>query len=243
MGPTILQRSGRGRLGDHNLFLDALFRGRLIHRRDGNLSNYFERSLFIDIGSALLTGDGAPTCRDLWEDERVRPHLADLIATDINDPDSRYVDQYLAGTNRLPFPVKEIPLALTEIGAWSNLVGDSDAPLMIRSANSGPDLYYESAVLSNHFRCLLRYAQRRPLLYFFSVFVVYKGAQDPGFQILGVVDRQVGFNHRGPAWTNVEWSRRDLSDPKVFYPWACLKVSPAAKNPASAEASARATNR
>lgn len=48
-------------------------KGSLSHHRDGNLKRVFEDPVFVDIGSAILNGEGAPTCRDLYEDEGVFP--------------------------------------------------------------------------------------------------------------------------------------------------------------------------
>ena len=63
---TVLeQRSGHKRLYDHNIFLRALFKGRLVFQKKANLAPQFKNGLFVDIGSAILYQDGAPTVRDL----------------------------------------------------------------------------------------------------------------------------------------------------------------------------------
>ncbi len=211
-GPSIMQRSGRRRLYDHNLVLRALFAGYLRHHRDGSLLPIFDNALFIDIGSAILNGEGAPTCRDLYEDKSVYNYLHRIIATDINDPESRYVDTYVRTRNNLPFEVRAVPLALDTPEKMDALVQDKRHPLIFRSANSGPDLYYSPDVLTGHFKAMISQAGNRPLLYLFGKYLLYKSRTSPGFEIIGEVDYDVGFNHRFPGWTTVNWNARTLRE-------------------------------
>lgn len=211
-GPSIMQRSGRRRLYDHNLFLRALYQHRLVHARDGDLGDIFLDAVFVDIGSAILNGDGAPTVRDLREDPSIYPNLHRLVATDINDPETRYVDTYLRSKIPLPFEVREVPLDLDTAAKVADLVQDTRHPLMFRSANAGPDLYYLPTSLPGHFKALLEGGGKRPVLYFFGKYVLYKGPRQAQFEIIGAVDYDMGFNHRLPAWTTVDWNRRTLGD-------------------------------
>ncbi|MBN8215579.1 MAG: hypothetical protein J0L75_03005 [Spirochaetes bacterium] len=208
MGPSIMQRSGRRRLYDHNLVLRAVFKGSLSHHRDGNLKRVFEDPVFVDIGSAILNGEGAPTCRDLYEDEGVFPFLHRLVATDINDPASRYVDTYFRTRNNLPFYVRAVPLELDTAEKLDGIVRDRIHPLILRSANSGPDLYYSPELLRQHFQVVVDYAGRRPALYFFGMYLLYKPAAERAMEVLGTVDYDIGFNHRWAAWTAVNWGAR-----------------------------------
>lgn len=215
-GPSIMQRSGRRRLYDHNLVLRSLFAGTLRHHRDGSLLPIFDNALFIDIGSAILNGQGAPTCRDLYEDKNVYNYLHRIIATDINDPESRYVDTYVRTRNNLPFEVRTVPLALDTVEKMDALVQDKRHPLIFRSANSGPDLYYSPDVLTSHFKAMISHAGSRPLLYLFGKYLLYKSRTSQGFEIIGEVDYDVGFNHRFPGWTTVNWTARSLRE--AFFP-------------------------
>lgn len=209
-GPSIMQRSGRKRLYDHNIILRAMYSNQVIHVKDGSLGPIFEDAIFVDIGSAILNGEGAPTCRDLYEDENVFPFLHRLVATDINDSASRYVDIYFKSNNNLPFPVRPVALELDSVEKMQDMVRDRKHPLMLRSANSGPDLYYSPELLSRHFKAVVDYAAGRPLLYFFGRFILYKSKNLNTFEIIGEMDRDIGFNHRSSGWLKIDWTKRTV---------------------------------
>lgn len=209
-GPSVMQRSGRKRLYDHNIILRAMFSNQIIHVKDGSLGPIFEDAVFVDIGSAILNGEGAPTCRDLYEDETVFPFLHRLVATDINDPASRYVDIYFKSNNNLPFPVRPVALELDNVEKMQDMVRDRKHPLMLRSANSGPDLYYSPELLTRHFKAVVDYAVGRPLIYFFGRFILYKSKNLNAFEIVGEMDRDIGFNHRSSGWLKIDWNKRTV---------------------------------
>lgn len=210
-GPSIMQRSGRKRLFDHNVLLRAIYSGLVRHVTDGSIGLVFDDAVFVDIGSAILNAEGAPTCRDLFEDKAVYSFFHRLIATDINDPSSRYVDTYFRTRNNFPFEVRAVPLEIDTVEKWDPIVQDRRHPIILRSANSGPDLYYTPEILVKHFKSAVDYAGKRPLLYLFGKYVLYKGRNAAGFEILGEVDYDIGFNHRFPGWTSVDWNRRTLA--------------------------------
>jgi hypothetical protein len=85
-------------------------------------------------------------------------------------------------------------------------------PLILRSANSGPDLFYLRETLTNHFRSLIAYGGARPLLYLFGKYALYKPPHLATFEVLGAVDYGIGFAHRDPMWIFVDWKKRTLAE-------------------------------
>jgi hypothetical protein len=221
---TLMQRSGRKRLYDHNIFLRALYAGKIPHKEFGDLGPKFQGALFVDIGSAILMGDGAPTVRDIYEDNQLRPHLSQVLATDINDksnPSSMYVDIYLKEKNNLPFPVREVPMALNSDQSVNELLKSflkEKTPVILRSANSGPDLFYSEEDLAKHFRAIIRSFYKKEVLYFFNKFVLYKNAQAYSFQNLGLVDPSIGTSHRALSWEDINWKKRSLKNAFHYNP-------------------------
>ena len=220
MGRTVLQqRSGRRRLYDHNLFLRALFRDRIIHNKLGSLGPKLKGAVFVDIGSAILYGEGAPTLRDVYEDRLVRPHLSTIIATDINDRSrwkTRYIDIYrrLPKRRRLPFPVREVPMLVVhpdQVRRLSHgLLKEKDTPLIFRSTSAGPDLYYTVSQAERHLAAVLAAHQERTVMYLFNKFILLKHADRLQFEILGEIDPRVGLWHHGPVWRRINWRRRSV---------------------------------
>lgn len=212
------QRSGRRRLYDHNIFLRALFAGQLIADGSVNLRDQFEGALFLDIGSAILFGDGADTVRDLHEDKHVAPHLK-IIASDINDRDSkknRYVDIYRKSGEQLPFPVVEVPMMIEKPEHFKNplklfLKEDTEA-VILRSANAGPDLYYDTREVQRHLRAAVAAFYSKHLIYFFNKYILYKPKERESFIILGEIDPDVGINHRVATWKEIEWDKRTFAE-------------------------------
>lgn len=145
---VVMQRSGRKRLYDHNLFLRALLEDHIWSETYGNLGEQFEDGVFLDIGSAILFGEGAETVRDLHEDKRISAKLL-IIASDINDPagkNSMYVKKYRESGEKLPFPVVEVAMLMDKPEHFVSplkLFLKSGQGVILRSANSGPDLYYD----------------------------------------------------------------------------------------------------
>ncbi len=92
---------------------------------------------FIDFGSAILYEEGAVTVRDLYEDEFIRSHLKNIVATDINDPEyshTRYIEIHMSEREPFPFSFNEIPYRL-------------DDPEYIRVLNKN---LYDERIFSSH---------------------------------------------------------------------------------------------
>ncbi len=211
------QRSGRRRLYDHNLFLRAAFQGQILTGDGSRLP--LDRALFLDIGSAILFGDGAPTVRDIHEDPAIRSRLHAVVATDINDrssPRTRYIEIYRKSGRSLPFPVEEIEMRLVERRQVQKLVGpyalNRTSPVILRSVNSGPDLYYTPDDVRRHLYAVRSACFERNTLYFFNIFVLWKPALAEHFVLLGQIDENLGANRRIDAWALVNWQKRRLAD-------------------------------
>lgn len=214
---VVEQRSGRKRLYDHNLFLRALLAGRLKSNIYGNLQDQFEGGVFLDIGSAILFGEGADTVRDIFEDKEVQPKLT-IIASDINDPGSKktmYVKIYRESGSPLPFPVVEISMMMDKPEHFTAPIQEylkSGAGVIIRSANAGPDLYYDKKQVQKHLRAAIQAFPDRPLIYLFNKYILYKPKKRADFLIVGEIDDQVGTNHRKATWEKIDWSRRTFAE-------------------------------
>lgn len=217
-GSLIEQRSGRKRLFDHNLFLRKLFSGKLVFREFGRLGDEFEGAVFFDIGSAILSDEGAVTVRDLFEDKQVAPHLK-IVASDINDkgsPKTRYIEIYRKKKEQLPFDVVEISPSLTEAARFLEpisvyLKGDETA-VMLRAVNAGPDLYYEPLKVRKHLLAAISAFEQRSVLYFYNKFILYKPKGGNYFMLLGEIDASIGTNHKETTWEDVDWSKRRFED-------------------------------
>jgi hypothetical protein len=210
-----MQRSGRKRLYDHNLFLASLFEGKISHKIYGDMMKLFKKAIFIDIGSGILCDEGAPTVRDIVEDDRIWVHLDFVVATDINGQNSRYVDIYRTTKRNIPFPVLEVGMKMNSKRDFVSLAHELLKPetaVIFRSANSGPDLYYEPDTLIDHFRAMIQVYKNRNVIYLFNKFVLFKGKNDSFFQKIGVVDHSVGMSHRGHPWEKIDWEKRKLKD-------------------------------
>ncbi len=215
-GNTLLmQRSGRKRLFDHNIFLRAVFQGRVLLADGLALGERLKQADFIDIGSGILYGDGAPTVRDIFEDPEIRPYLAAIVATDINDPSSpnnQYVTQYRASAPGLPFPVEEVPMTLDTEEEWKDFLArcaKGRGSLVLRAVNTGPDLFYSETEIVQHLSSLAATAPGN-VLYLFSKFVMWKPAGKRQFQVLGEMDPNVGTAHTYDAWLFVDWNHRTI---------------------------------
>jgi hypothetical protein len=209
---VVMQRSARHRLYDHNIILAGLFDGLLTHKTRGDLAPLFKNALFVDIGSAILIEEGAPTVRDLYEDPKVESNLIAIIATDINEPGAEYIDTYTKSRQNLPFPVHRIPLRLNQVSHFQELTEKyikKGTPIIFRSANSGPDLYYPPGDVRQHFRALIRAFYDRDVIYFFNKFILYKPAREMAFEKLGR-DSGIGVDHMGVPWESIDWKNRRL---------------------------------
>ncbi len=212
---VVLQRSGRKRLYDHNIFFSEMYKGKIVHLKHGPLKDIFKKALFIDIGSGILYGKGAPTVRDIFEDERVWVNFSFIVATDINGRSCRYIDTYHISRKNLPFPVKEIDLKLIWQRDFKKLTAGllkKNSPLIFRSANSGPDLYYTPETLEYHFRAMTLTFKDNNLLYLFNKFILFKGKGKIYFEKIGEIDSSVGMSHHGRKWEKVDWKKRKLKD-------------------------------
>jgi hypothetical protein len=228
IGNTVVeQRSGRKRLFDHNIILKEIYLHNIIHHEAGSLGEVFQNAVFLDFGSAILFEEGAPTVRDIDEDPFIRPQLSKVIATDINDPEyehTRYIEIYKKDRAPYPFEVEEIGYTLTSPSQISKIVDayamDETTPLILRSTNSGPDLFYSSDELKNHFKAILISNQYRPVLYFFNKYVYFKPQCNERFQYIGRIDEKVGVNHSAQTWKLLDWSTRTLEEaftPNYFH--------------------------
>jgi len=215
---SIEQRSGKKRLYDHNIFLRALFAGNLASPMQGNLVDQFQDAVFLDLGSAILSGEGAVTVRDVYEDAVLREHLT-IVASDINvraNKKTGYIDIYRQSKKQLPFPVIEIPILLDQKsqfrGAIRPFLKETTNGVILRSANAGPDLYYTPLEIQRHLRAAIAAFYRHNLLYFFNKFILYKPIETTGFVILGEIDAAVGINHRETPWEEIDWPKRRFSE-------------------------------
>lgn len=226
-GTVLMQRSGRRRLYDHNILLRSLFSGKILVD-DIPLSSSFEGASFLDIGSGILYGDGAPTVRDLFEDENVRPHLRRITASDVNGPDTLFVDLYRKNVTPYPFPVIEVPVVLSTTEQWRSFLGEGagpgDEPVILRSVNTGPDLFYLRSELEDHLSNLLLSTEKRNVIYFISKFVLLKNRDSRVFRIIGEIDSSVGVNHASDVWLNIDWQTRTVFD--SFHPGPGVKILP-----------------
>lgn len=214
---VVEQRSGRKRLFDHNIILRRLFLGEIQHMQFGPLDEIFRNSVFLDFGSAILYDEGAPTVRDIQEDWRVEPYLKRIVATDINDyeyPHTQYYNIFLKERFPYPFEVREIQKSLTDREFLRGLIGEFTssqyAPIIFRSTNSGPDLFYTLEEAREHFRSILVSNPKRYILYFFNRFVLFRAPCSDSFQLVGLIDESIGVNHSIPAWRYVNWEKREL---------------------------------
>lgn len=215
---SIEQRSGRRRLYDHNIFLRSLFAGELAVEPYGNLQPQFQDCLFLDIGSAILFGEGANTVRDLYEDTQVQPHLL-IVASDINDKSSKktmYIDRYRSSGKKLPFPVVEVPMLMLKpehfIHPLKLFLPSHTGGLIFRSANAGPDLYYDREQVHTHLCAMLSAFPDKNVLYLFNKFILYKPESRLDFIIIGEIDETVGINHRETTWEDIDWTKRSFKE-------------------------------
>lgn len=215
---VVEQRSGRKRLYDHNIFLRTLFEGKLVSPQYGDLGELFKDGIFLDIGSAILFGEGADTVRDLHEDKKINPHLT-VIASDVNDPGQKktmYVDIYRAKHRPLPFPVVEVPLLIEKpshfTGPLKLFLKNTDSGIILRSANAGPDLYYTPKQVQRHLRAAVLAFYERDLIYLFNKYILFKPKKRPDFLIIGEIDDAVGTNHRATTWEDIDWKTRTFDE-------------------------------
>jgi len=216
---VVEQRSGRKRLLDHNLILRALFQGNLFHTTYGSLAPLFEGASFIDFGSAILYEEGAVTVRDLYEDENLRPHFYKIVATDINDisfDHTRYIEIHMNEREPFPFSFNEIPFLLDDpeyIRTLTRIYSKNEfSPVIFRSTNSGPDLFYTVAEMKEHFVSILVANPNRNILYFFNRFVFFRSVCSDKFQLIGTIDEKIGVNHSFSAWKYIDWNRRTYAE-------------------------------
>lgn len=216
---VVEQRSGRRRLYDHNLILRSIFRDRIHHHTFGSLGSLLSGASFIDFGSAILYEEGAVTVRDLYEDEFIRSHLKNIVATDINDPEyshTRYIEIHMSEREPFPFSFNEIPYRLDDpeyIRVLTRIYTTSEfSPLILRSTNSGPDLFYTVDEMKEHFSSILEANPHRTILYFFNRFIFFRTPCQSKFQLIGTIDEKVGVNHSFSAWRYVDWNKRELSE-------------------------------
>lgn len=228
---VVEQRSGRKRLYDHNLILRSIFRNRILHHKYGSLGRLLEGASFIDFGSAILYEEGAVTVRDLYEDEFLRKNIKTIVATDINDPEyshTRYIDIHLAERDPFPFSFNEIPYRLDDpeyIRILTRIYTNSEfSPLILRSTNSGPDLFYTVEEVKDHFRSILDANPHRTILYFFNRYIFFRTACESKFQLVGTIDEKVGVNHSFSAWRYVDWNKRELKD-AIFPQYRYIKIA------------------
>ncbi|WP_246051922.1 hypothetical protein [Leptospira idonii] len=220
---VVEQRSGRRRLYDHNLILRSIFRNKLIHKTYGSLGNLFEGAVFIDFGSAILYEEGAVTVRDLYEDQLLIGHLSKLVATDINDTSfdhTRYIEIHMNEREPFPFSFNEIPVLIDDpefIRILTRVYAKNEfTPLIFRSTNSGPDLFYTVEEMKEHFSSILEANPNRNILYFFNRFIFFRSVCSDRFQLIGTIDERIGVNHSFSAWRYVDWDKRGFED--AFHP-------------------------
>lgn len=209
-----MQGSGRRRLFDVNIILRALYQGRLKHKKLGTLEDRFADALYVDIGSSVLFMKGAPTVRDIYDDPHLRQsgRIVKILATDINDyikEPTRYIDIYREKKNNLPFPAQEISKSITRLHQvdWliNRNVDRAKQPVIMRSMNTGPDLFYYQPELKKHLRSVLAANIHREFLYFFRTYILYKPAGLNRFHVLGRLDSEPWYKYRW--YTTFDWDR------------------------------------
>lgn len=217
-GSLVEQRSGRKRLFDHNLFLRRLYAGKLVFRDFGRLDSEFEGAVFFDIGSAILSDEGAVTVRDIFEDKQIASHLK-IVASDVNDkssPKTRYIDIYRKKKEKLPFDVVEISPAITEPAQFLSPINaylkQDETAVILRAVNTGPDLYYDHQQVKKHLLAAISAFEQRSVLYFYNKFILYKPRGSNFFMLLGEIDASVGTNHKETTWEDIDWSKRRFED-------------------------------
>jgi hypothetical protein len=89
-------------------------------------------------------------------------------------------------------------------------VTHENTALIFRSANSGPDLYYNMDQIKYHLRAVIVSAYERNLLYLFNNLVLFKQARTAKFQLLGTMDKDMGFAHMHRPWNKINWQKRKL---------------------------------
>lgn len=214
------QRSDRMRLYDHNIFLKGIYAGKVAYNKDNSaLGNAFRKATFIDIGSAILQGDGAPTVRDIAEDAELMKDLGTVVATDINDTsseDTRYIEIAKASGRQYPFPIREIPMSLNSPESVQKLLMGlmpaENTALIVRGCNSGPDLWYSTQDVELHLKAIAAVMVKRDVFYFFGRFILYKPKGELSYQVIGEIDRKVGVNHEKSTWRDVKWKKRKLAE-------------------------------
>ncbi len=214
---VVMQRSGRNRLYDHNIFLKALLDNKISSESRENLGESFQGAVFLDIGSAILFGEGAETVRDLYDDKRIRSRLT-LVASDINDrksPKSMYVKIYEESGNKLPFPVVEVSMRMIQPKDFTGPLAPylkKGGAVILRSSNSGPDLYYSQDDIKKHLTAAIVAFADRELFYIFGKFILYKPKDRMDFLVAGEFDDSVATNHIKATWEDIDWSKRTFND-------------------------------
>lgn len=218
-GTVAIQFSDHMRLYDHNIFLQNVYSDGIVHHRDGNLKPVFENALFFDLGSAILWKQGAVTVRTINNDQKVRPFLSKVVASDINNPespDTMFIDIFRRHGIPLPFPVEEIPMSITKPEHFKSFMNQhlmtDDMPVILRTVNTGIDYYYSEQQLREHFVAMIRYLENRSVLYLFNRFILYKGKNARRFQILGEIDPLFEAENYGWKWQKINWQTRTLLD-------------------------------
>ncbi|NUQ33533.1 MAG: S1 RNA-binding domain-containing protein [Planctomycetaceae bacterium] len=140
-------------------------------------------------------------------------HVSDVIAP--YNPRVELSDIY--GTDPVEvIPVEEIDMRLVERGQIQKLLIpyalDRTSPVILRSVNSGPDLYYTPDDVRRHLYAVRSACFERNTLYFFNIFVLWKPALAEHFVLLGQIDENLGANRRIDAWALVDWQKRRLAD-------------------------------
>lgn len=212
-----MQGSARKRIYDVNIILRALYQNRLLHNEIPDLPDRFANALFIDIGSAILYQEGAPTVRDIYEDKLIlRPgRIAKVLATDINDystENTRFIDDYRKSARKLPFPVEQIEMSMTRPYHFEWILkrhsASQNQPLIIRAMNTGPDLFYHKDQLKKHLRSLLAVTMNRDVIYFLRTYILYKPAGLNRFHVLGRLDSSVWYQYYWYTRLNWDTERR-----------------------------------
>lgn len=231
-GVLLEQRSDRKRLYDHNIFLRALFSGKISHKKYPNFGRLFNSSIFVDFGSAILNGQGAPTVRDIFEDKEVSFYLSKIIATDINDYNNKrtqYINIYKKKKRVLPFPVKEIDKSITRYKQIDSLLepylNEKISSVIFRSANSGPDLFYKNNQVKHHLKAIIISCIDKNVIYFFNRFILFKGQYSDKFHLIGTISKDIGFSHQYRPWLYIKWQKRLLKSaftPNTDY----IRISP-----------------
>ncbi|HAI76784.1 MAG TPA: hypothetical protein DCM08_11100 [Microscillaceae bacterium] len=213
----IIQRTGRARGTDHEIFIADLLSGNIspLYPLTASLKDVFQGAEFHDIGACVDKPDDgndngdAPMTHDFYFNVAAKFGLK-VVAHDLNESGwtsngqpmdfiDRYNRKVAAGSKaRYPFEVHAIPPVITSIEELGLSLAD-ETPLILRATNA-IDIYYDASQRDQHFRGIVETGIKRPILYIFNNQILYKPRFSSFFERIGVVGD--GFTNEGNVPTS-----------------------------------------